>query len=125
MTKEEIIEFTKTKSQLSDLYKEIGVLSKKNPNDAVNKFKLKFINQTLNDANKLLGDMYKPYSDFDTFNEDEMPTTSDVVMILDLYLSALSRLKSANTEMRESQSEWILGHQPYWVVDGKVSDLEA
>ena len=125
MTKEEIVKFGKTKSQLSDWYKEIGVLSKKNPNDAVNKFKLNFVNQSLIDANELLGSRYKPYADFDVFREDEIPTTSDVVMILGLYMSALERLKNANIEIRESQSEWILGHQPYWIIDGKVSDLEA
>ena len=125
MTKEDVIQFEKTKSQMSDLYKEIGVLSKKNPNDAVNKFKLKFINQSLIEANELLESKNKPYADFDVFKEDEIPTTSDVVMILGLYLSALSRLKSANIEVRESQSEWILGHKPYWIIDGKVSDIEA
>jgi len=125
MTKEDVIKFRKTKSQLNDWYKEIGVLSKKNPNDAVNRFKLNFINQTLKEANELLGRKYKPYADFDVFKEDEIPTTSDVVMILGLYMSALERLKSANIEIRESQSEWILGHQPYWIIDGKVSDIEA
>jgi len=125
MTKEDVIKFRKTKSQLNDWYKEIGVLSKKSPNDAVNRFKLNFINQSLKEANELLGSKYKPYADFDVFKEDEIPTTSDVVMILGLYMSALERLKSANIEIRESQSEWILGHQPYWIIDGKVSDIEA
>ncbi len=87
-------QFRKVNSQLNNLYKEIGILSKKSPNDAVNKFKLKFINQSLKDANELLGNEYKPYLDFEIFNEDEIPTTSDVVMILNLYLSALNRFKS-------------------------------
>jgi hypothetical protein len=125
MTKEDVNRFNVAKSQLNDLYKEIGVLSKKNPNDAVNKFKLKFINQSLKESNELLGEAYKPYKDFDIFNEDELPTTSDVVMILDLYLSALNRFEAGNTEERDSQSEWGIGKQSYWVIDGKVSDITA
>ena len=124
-SQEEIIQFKNTQTKIKGLYNEIGVLSKKNPNDAVNKFKLNFINQSLKEANELLGSKYKPYANFDVFKEDEIPTTSDVVMILGLYMNALESLKSANIEIRESQSEWILGHQPYWIIDGKVSDIEA
>lgn len=41
MTKEDIELYQKVFSQISGLYKEIGLLSKKNPNDAVNNFKIK------------------------------------------------------------------------------------
>jgi hypothetical protein len=121
MTKEDVNKFYVVISQLSDLYKEIGILSKKNPNDAINKFKLRFINQSLQMANELLGEAYMPYKDFNTFKEDELPTTSDVVMILDFYLSALQRLKSVNSEMKDSSLEWN-DQQSYWIIDGKVSD---
>jgi hypothetical protein len=121
MTKEDVNKFYLINSQLGDLYKEIGILSKKNPNDAVNKFKLRFINQSIQIANELLGEAYKPYKDFDTFKEDELPTTSDVVMILDLYLSALRRLKSGNSAMKDSSLAWD-NQQSYWIIDGKVSD---
>ena len=47
MTRENVIQFKKVLSQINGLYKEIGLLSKKNPNDAVNKFKLTSINQTI------------------------------------------------------------------------------
>ena len=36
MTKEEVDKFEKTQSQIDGLYKEIGILSKKSPNDIVN-----------------------------------------------------------------------------------------
>jgi hypothetical protein len=55
-SEEEVIQFEKVQTQIKGLYNEIGILSKKNPNDAVNKFKLKFINQSLIEANDILKD---------------------------------------------------------------------
>ena len=45
MKKQEIDTFEKLSGQLIGIYEEISLLSKKSPNDAVNKFKLKFINK--------------------------------------------------------------------------------
>ncbi len=44
MNREEISEFEQLQAQLQSLYIEVGTLSKKKPNDAVNEFKLKLIN---------------------------------------------------------------------------------
>lgn len=43
MTKEDIELYQKVFPQINGLYKEIGLLSKKNPNDVVNDFKIRFI----------------------------------------------------------------------------------
>ncbi len=40
-----IAEFEKVEAQLEGLHEEIGVLSKKRPDDKVNKWKLKFANR--------------------------------------------------------------------------------
>ena len=68
MTKKEIDTFEKLQSQLEGLHTEISALSKKSQNDVLNKFKLKFVNQVLENANKLLGFKYKPFNDFDLFD---------------------------------------------------------
>ncbi|MHA8061418.1 hypothetical protein PQG22_09095 [Aquirufa beregesia] len=47
MTKQEVDTFEKVQSQLDGLHSEISALSKKSQNDALNKFKLKFVNQIL------------------------------------------------------------------------------
>lgn len=73
---------------IDTLRTEIALLSAKKPNDPVNKFKLKYINQTISDSNEILG-AKKPYESFDTFSEDDLPTNSDVLMMLSLYYSAL------------------------------------
>ena len=62
--------------------------SSKKPNDQVNKFKLKYVNQAIEAANELLKDG-KPYADFEKFNEEDLPTNSDVLMMLSLYLDVL------------------------------------
>ncbi len=101
MTEKEIDKFEKIQSQLNGFYAEVGILSKKNPNDALNKFKLNFINQILKEATQLLVDEYKPFQGFDTFNVDEIPTNSDVTMILEQYLSCLEKLRSDCVSSKE------------------------
>ncbi len=124
MTRENVIQFKKVLSQINGLYKEIGLLSKKNPNDAVNKFKLTFINQTIKESNDLLGQEFKPYANFDIFGDDTTPTTSDVVMILEQYIAALSRLRANNIKSKKIESDWgVDTYQTFWVVDGKISDI--
>ena len=123
MTREDVDLFGKVETQIIGLYKEIGLLSKKNPNDAVNKFKLRFINQSVSDANRLLTGSYKPYSDFEVFVEEDIPTASDVVMILEQYITALRKLQSDNTKSVEIESDWGSVYQPYWVIDGKTSNI--
>ena len=113
---EEVIQFEKTQTQIKGLYNEIGILSKKNPNDAVNKFKLKFINQSLKEANDLL-ENNKPYVDFDIFNEDDTPSTSDVVMILEQYCSALEKTRCSN--IKPELGTW------YWVINGVISKMKT
>lgn len=117
MNQEEINKFEKVQSQIDGLYKEIGILSKKSPNDAVNKFKLKFINQILEVANNLLTDNYKPLEGFDTFDDEDLPSNSDVTMIFEQYLSCLEKLRSDNVKFKSVA--W------YWIVDGELSGIRT
>lgn len=59
--------FEKLVGQVQGLYEEMSILSKKSPNDAVNKFKLKFINRQLSESNALLAERYMPFDDFEIF----------------------------------------------------------
>lgn len=79
--------------QVDTLYEEFDKLSKKNPQDAVNKFKLRLINEIIGKANVALGEKERPFRDFDTFHEDELPTNSDVVVVLSQYRRALLRMR--------------------------------
>ena len=113
----DIDQFEKTDAQLSGLYKEITELSKKKPNDAINTFKLKFVNEIIECSNELLGDKYKPFSSFDVFNEDDLPTNSDVVVVLAQYINCLERLRMDNVV--QEFGSW------YWKVNGKGSDRKT
>lgn len=72
MTQEQVDTFEKVQAQLEGLHSEISALSKKSQNDALNKFKLKFVNQILTEANVVLGDGYKPFGNFQIFDEGDI-----------------------------------------------------
>jgi hypothetical protein len=115
-SKEDVWEFERLEQQLHSFLGEISELSKKKPNDGLNKFKLKFINSTLGGLNKIIG-KHRPFNDFDTFNEDDLPTNSDVVVILAQYAAATYSFRRDHTV-----SESIYW---YWVVRGKSSELKT
>jgi len=106
MNKSDVDVFEKLSGQLISVYEEISLLSKKNPNDAVNKFKLNFLNKLLNDANKFLTDKYKPFDDFDIFEEDDIPQNSDIVFILSQYLQCFEKLRSDNVVTERGNWYW-------------------
>mgnify|MGYP004703479131 FL=1 len=83
------MEAKKVLDQVRTLKIEFQALSGKKPNDVVNEFKVKYVNQTLVDANAVLGED-KPYKDFDLFCDEELPTNSDVLMMLSLYVDKLT-----------------------------------
>lgn len=117
MTKHEVDNFEKLQAQLEGLHNEISALSKKSQNDALNKFKLKFVNRIISDSNELLGENYKPFSDFETFEENDMPTNSDVAMMLTQYLSCFEKLRADN--VKQERFNW------FWVIDGEKSDIKT
>lgn len=119
MTEKEVILFEKTKSQLQGLYTEISTLSKKSQNDALNKFKLKRINLVLQDCNILLGTKYKPFADFELFDEADIPTNSDGTLMLNQYLLCMEKLRTDNIVQDSFNYKW------YWIISGKRSTLEA
>lgn len=114
MNRANVDTFEKISGQLLSIYEEISLLSKKSPNDAVNKFKLKFVNKLLSQSNDYLGEMYKPFDDFDSFDEDDIPQNSDVVFILSQYLQCFEKQRSDNIVIRNGN--W------FWRVIGEATD---
>jgi len=96
MSKVVIDEFKKVLNQLEGLHEEISSLSKKSYTDALNGFKLKMTNQVLKKTNKILGDHYKPFDDFEVFNEEDLPTNSDVALVLSQYINCMESLREEN-----------------------------
>lgn len=103
--------------QLLGMHSEISALAKKSPNDAVNTFKLKLVNKVLVKGNAVLGEKYRPFDDFDLFDPDDAPTTSDVTLVLAQYMEEAERFRSDN--VKSDFGNW------YYVIDGKVSDIRS
>ena len=75
------------------------------------------INIVLGKANGILGQDYKPFDEFETFSEDDMPSNSDVVLMLSHYLRSTDKLRQNNTEPYMGAS--------YWVISGERSGRRA
>lgn len=105
MTAEDVSSFEKIQVQVESLYIELSALAKKAPNNSLNVFKLKFVNKAINEANLLLGRAYLPFEDFDQFEVDDVPTNSDVAMILGQYLACLEKYRADNV-VRLSNGMW-------------------
>lgn len=119
--KEDVEQLEKLIGQLQGLYAEIGTLAKKNPSDAVNSFKLKFINRVLAMGNEVLGQKYKPFDEFDQFDSDDAPSTSDVTMVIAQYMEEAERFRSDNVV--QSKVNGIYGW--HYIVSGISSDIRS
>jgi hypothetical protein len=115
--REEIEDLEKVIGQLKGAHSEISQLAKKSPNDSLNKFKLNLINKVVESGNLVLGDKYRPFSDFEKFDADDVPTTSDVTMVLAQYMEEAERYRSDNVAY--GGGTW------HYVVDGKLTSVQA
>jgi hypothetical protein len=113
LTPADVHRFEKSEAQIQGLYDEIDQLTRKRPNDAVNKFKLRLVNQAIELGNEILTEQYKPFPDFSRFAEDELPSNSDVALMLSQYLISLENLRSDNVEVDDD-------HDWRWIVAGDV-----
>lgn len=77
---------------LNGMYLEMQELSKKKPDTALNEYKIKVINRILTPAKELL--QYEDtYPFLDILNSDDIPTNSDVILILNQYIRAMHLYK--------------------------------
>ncbi len=58
-----------------------------------------------------------PFKGFLKFDENDLPTNSDVVFVLTGYLGAFEKLRSDNIRM--SLGRW------YWEIDGEISEIQT
>jgi|SRR5271157_18748 hypothetical protein len=115
--KSEMDLFEKVQTQLEAFHNEITVLAKRSMNDAINVFKLKFINATITEANGLLSGKYRPFPDFNLFNVDDLPSNSDVTFILAQYLNCMEKYRSDN--IRKGLESW------YWKIDDSKESAQT
>jgi hypothetical protein len=116
--RDELERFEKLMGQLRGLHDEISLLARKSANDGVNAFKLKLINRVLAAANTVLGPSHRPFDDFDQFDADDVPSTSDVTMVLAQYLEEAERYR-ANFVTEIYDNKWV------YVIGGGMTDIPA
>ena len=116
-TEEDVRDLEKLVVQLQGLHDEISILAKKSPNDGLNLFKLKLVNNILTKGNLILTEHYKPLDNFSSFDESALPTNSDVTMVLALYIEQAERFRSNN----------MIYHEYKWkyLVNGAASRIEG
>ncbi|MCU9850554.1 hypothetical protein OEZ60_21500 [Defluviimonas sp. WL0024] len=114
--REDVEKLEKLTGQLNSLHAEVAALAKKSPNDGVNAFKLKLINKVLELGNQILGEKYRPFPDFEAFESDDLPSTSDVTMVLGQYIEEAERFRSDNVVY---EGGW------HYQVNGSASNVRA
>ena len=115
-TAEDVQEFERLEQQLHSLLSELSGLSSKKPNDGINKFKLKMINSLLERANHIL-DNQRPFPEFTLFDDNDLPTNSDTVVMLSQYAAAILLFREDNTT--QESAYW------YWVLNDKRSNMKT
>ncbi len=108
----DIDRYEEVRSQMEQLHKEMGILAKSKPDSPINKFKLSIINEKLRAANAFLIDSFRPLADFVLFDDADLPTNSDVVLVLAQYLVGLEGWRSAHVEYNKADFKW------YWTTEG-------
>lgn len=115
MNRSEIEKFEKTTAQVLGLWEELSSVAKKKPDAPLSLFKLKLVNNLVEQLNNILGKRYKPFSDFENFDLDEVPTISDATTILGQYLECAETMRSDNIKFHNGV--WR------WAVDDDLDDL--
>lgn len=116
-TVDDVENLEKVIGQLLAAHSEIAMLAKKSPSDTLNSFKLKMINRVIKNSNSVLGSRYKPFEDFEQFDDDDLPSNSDVTMILAQYMEEAERFRSDN--VMQQFGRW------YYVVEGATSEIRS
>lgn len=113
----EVEALEKVIGQLQGLHSEVSLLAKKAPNDSVNTFKLKLINKVIAATNDVLRPNYLPFGDFEAFDADDVPSTSDVALVIAQYMEEAERYRSDNVKFW--QGRWV------YIIDGDPSDIRS
>ncbi len=113
MTEVQIAEFEVLQGQLEALHKEMTALSKKSTSDPLNQFKLKLVNKLLLRANKLFDASKQPVEEFSQFEDEMLPSNSDVLMVVGQYLSAFENVRAENI------AQGNRGHWCWYLTDEK------
>ena len=110
--RDDVERLEKTTGQLAAIHREMSLLSRKSPSDAVNTFKLNMINTVIETANEVLGNEYVPLQGFDKFEDDNVPSTSDVVFVVAQYIEEIERYRKNHVVYHDHKEVYVLNGRP-------------
>lgn len=85
---------------LEAMFGEFKELSKKKPDGAVSKNKIKVVNRLIAKCKEMLND--EPSTEYlDLLDEDDVPQNSDVVLMLSQYVAAMYQFKRTHDDEEE------------------------
>jgi hypothetical protein len=119
----EVEKLEKLIGQLKGLHSELTILAKKSPSDAVNSFKLGLVNKVIKTGNEVLGPKYLPFVEFEGFDSDDLPSTSDVALVLAQYMEETERYRSDNVKSWQGHWVYVIGSGPSDVRAGAPSKV--
>lgn len=106
-TAEKVEIYKTTMPLLNAMYTEFKELSKKKPDSAVSKGKIKITNRLLEKVRTVLEDSGS--IDFlDLLDEDEVPQVSDVTLILSQYVASMDAFKKRHYGYYQGQHQWVI-----------------
>jgi hypothetical protein len=92
-TEKNIEDYLLLKDMLHSQKKEFDLLSKKKADSQLNPMKIKMANRVLVPLKEIF-EHEESHKFLDTLNDDDMPTNSDVVLIISQYETAINEFKS-------------------------------
>ncbi len=90
---------------LSAMYGEFKEFSKKKPDGAVSKAKIRVVNRLLQKCREVLEDQ-DSLAFLDLLDEDEVPQNSDVVLTLSQYSAAMEQFRDAHHGWTGGAHQW-------------------
>ena len=113
-TEEAVAIYNATHAIFVGLIKEVRVLSSKKPDVTLSKGKVKIINRMLADLLKVL-EREPEYKFLDLLDDDDLPQTSDAVLVMVQYESTLGAFKERY--LRQVKNELNYHIRDVWVTD--------
>lgn len=108
-TNSEVVEFKMLQELIDSVYTEMKEFSKKKPDEALNKFKVKNVNRILIQIKNFLSE--EPTSDFlDILDDETLPSNSDAILVIGQFQAAMSNFKKKNTR---SHNVWVTEEHPH------------
>ncbi|ROP60225.1 hypothetical protein EDF81_3069 [Enterobacter sp. BIGb0383] len=93
---------------LSAMYLEFKELSKKKPDAALSKRKIQIVNRLIEKIRVILS-TEENIAYLDVLDEDDVPQTSDVVLILSQYVAAMKAFHEKHYGWDGANHKWFIG----------------